>query len=210
MTTKYLVDVLNQLRKPPKILINGSAIGYYGSSNDLIFSEDSPSGNDFLGEVCAEWEKLASGHPKNTRLIIIRIGIVLAADGGALGKMLPIFRTGLGGPIGNGKQWMSWIHRTDLCNIVEKILSNKQWRGVINGVSPNPSQMIDFSNTLGKVLKRPTLFQVPAPVLKLVLGDGSKVVLEGQRVTSNKLKKYKFEFKYSDLSKAFKACLNQK
>ena len=211
LTTKYLVDTLSKLQKAPKVLINGSAVGYYGTRNDDIsLTEKNAPGDDFLARICKEWEKFASKKPRSTRLVIIRIGIVLESDGGALGKMLPIFRAGLGGPIGDGSQWMSWIHRTDLCKIIEKSISEKQWNGVINGVAPNPSQMNEFSNKLGKVLKRPTLLQVPGAVLKLILGDGATIVLEGQKVSSKKLETYKFKFIYPELTQALDSSLNTK
>ena len=116
-TTKNLVENLCKLKKSPKVLINASAIGFYGSHSQTEFTEENIPGNDYLANLCKEWESIAKEKPRATRLLIIRIGIVLAKDGGALGKMLPIFRAGLGGPIGDGKQWMSWIHRTDLCNL---------------------------------------------------------------------------------------------
>jgi len=143
--------------------------------------------------------------PRATRLVIVRIGIVLAKDGGALGKMLPIFRAGLGGPIGDGKQWMSWIHRTDLCNLINESVKNSAWSGVVNGVAPNPVRMNEFSNSLGQALGRPSLLSVPGPILKLILGDGARVVLEGQNVQPQKLNKLKFKFKFPTISETFKA-----
>ena len=157
--------------------------------------------------MCKEWESIAGNKPRGTRLLVIRIGIVLAKDGGALGKMLPIFRAGLGGPIGDGKQWMSWIHRTDLCNIIKEGIKNSSWSGVINGVAPNPVRMSEFSYSLGKALGRPSLIAVPAPILKLILGDGARVVLEGQKVQSQKFKKLKFQFIFPSINDAFKGIL---
>ena len=207
-TTKYLIKNLRSLKKPPKVLINASAIGFYGSHPKTEFTEESFPGDDFLANLCKEWEALASNKPRSTRLVIIRIGIVLAKDGGALGKMLPIFRAGLGGPIGDGKQWMSWIHRTDLCNIINESLKNSSWSGVINGVAPNPVRMNEFSNSLGKVLGRPSLLTVPGPILKLILGDGARVVLEGQNVKSKIFNKQKFKFAFPSINEAFKKILN--
>ena len=143
--------------------------------------------------------------PRSTRLVVLRIGIVIAPNGGALGKMLPVFRSGLGGPIGNGNQWMSWIHRSDLCQIITSALENKSWDGVINGVAPNPVRMSIFAETLGKTIARPSLLSVPAPILKLILGDGSRVVLEGQKVNSLRLKKLGFKFQYPLIYEALKA-----
>ena len=209
-TTSNLITAMSQLKIPPKFLLNASAIGYYGTSSNKLFNETSSSGDDFLAQVCSEWEEIASKKPNATRLVLLRIGIVLGSDGGALGKMLPIFRAGFGGPLGNGEQWMSWIHRSDLCKIIKTTLLDKSWKGVINGVAPNPSKMFDFSATLGKILGRPTLLPVPGKILKLLLGDGAKVVLEGQNVNSLYLKKLNFKFKYEKLSNALEYECNLK
>ena len=207
-TTKNLIENLRNQKKPPKVLINASAIGFYGSHPQTKFTEESISGDDFLASLCNEWESIAKNKPRSTRLVIIRIGIVLAKDGGALGKMLPIFRAGLGGPIGDGKQWMSWIHRTDFCNLISESIKNSAWSGVINGVAPNPVRMNEFSSSLGQVLGRPSLLAVPGPILKLILGDGARVVLEGQNVSNQRLNKLKFKFSFPTINDAFQAILN--
>ena len=206
-TTKNLIQNLSNLKKSPKVLINASAIGFYGSHPQTEFTEEDIPGNDFLANVCKEWESIAKNKPRATRLVIIRIGIVLAKDGGALGKMLPIFKAGLGGPIGDGKQWMSWIHRTDLCNLIKESIQNSSFSGVINGVAPHPVRMNEFAYSLGKILGRPSLLAVPGPILKLILGDGARVVLEGQNVQSQKLKKLKFKFIFPTINEAFKGIL---
>ncbi len=206
-TTKNLIQNLSNLRKPPKVLINASAIGFYGTHPQSKFSEEDIPGDDYLANLCKEWESIAKSKPRSTRLLIIRIGIVLAQDGGALGKMLPIFRAGLGGPIGDGKQWMSWIHRTDLCNLINKSIKNSSWSGVINGVAPTPVRMKEFAYSLGKQLGRPSLIAVPGPFLKLILGDGARVVLEGQNVQSQRFKKLKFEFMFPKINDALKEIL---
>ena len=207
-TTKNLIKNLRNLRKPPKVLINASAIGFYGSHSQTEFTEENIQGDDFLANLCKEWEFTAKNKPRATRLLIVRIGIVLAKDGGALGKMLPIFRAGLGGPIGDGKQWMSWIHRTDLCKLINESVKNSAWSGVVNGVAPNPVRMNEFSNSLGQVLGRPSLLAVPGPILKLILGDGARVVLEGQNVQPQRLNKLKFKFSFPTINDAFQAILN--
>ncbi len=207
-TTKNLIKNIRNLRKPPKVLINASAIGFYGSHSQTEFNEENIQGDDFLANLCKEWEFSATNKPRATRLLIVRIGIVLAKDGGALGKMLPIFRAGLGGPIGDGKQWMSWIHRTDLCKIISESVKNSAWSGVVNGVAPNPVRMNEFSNSLGQVLGRPSLIAVPGPILKLILGDGARVVLEGQNVQPQRLNKLKYKFSFPTINDAFKAILN--
>ena len=193
-TTKFLTNTLKKLKSSPKVLINASAIGYYGSSEENEFTENSTCGSDFLASLCEDWEMQAANKPKATKLIVLRIGLVIAQDGGIIGRMLPIFKAGLGGPIGNGKQWMSWIHRSDLCNIIEVSLNNKRWTGVVNCVAPHPIKMYELTNILGKQLNRPSFLPVPAIVLKLLLGDGAKIVLEGQKVKSEKLNGFKFQY----------------
>ena len=202
-TTRFMMNTLKNLKINPKVIINGSAIGYYGTSLSEEFTENSLGGKDFLANLCKQWEAVANEKPFFSRLVIFRIGIVLGADGGALGKMLPVFKIGLGGPIGDGLQWMSWIHRSDLCALITKALVDKKYSGVFNAVAPKPVLMKDFSQTLGKCLNRPNLLPVPGAVLKLLLGDGAKVVLEGQKVMSSKLKN--FNFKYPLLERAIYA-----
>ena len=201
-STKFLMETLNKFRINPKVIINGSAIGYYGTSLTEEFNENSNSGKDFLANLCKRWEQVAAKKPFFSRLVILRIGIVLEAEGGALGKMLPVFKIGLGGPIGDGKQWMSWIHRSDLCGLIINALVDKKFSGVFNAVSPQPVLMKDFSKTLGKCLNRPNLLPVPGNVLKLLLGEGAKLVLEGQKVISIKLREKNYKFKYPLLEKA--------
>tara|TARA_Y100001968_G_scaffold324404_1_gene363657 strand:+ start:1331 stop:2260 length:930 start_codon:yes stop_codon:yes gene_type:complete len=207
-TTASLIKTMSGLQEMPEILVNASAIGFYGTSQDSFFTENSSCGDDFLSNLCFQWEHLAMQKPNTTRLVLLRIGIVLEADGGALGKMLPVFRSGFGGPIGNGKQWMSWIHRTDLCNIIETSLLDKSWGGVINAVAPNPCDMSTFSKTLGKALGRPSLLPIPGPLLQLLLGDGAKVVLEGQKVICERLEKMSFKFQFPELKQAIESITN--
>tara|TARA_B100001248_G_scaffold137458_1_gene103305 strand:- start:681 stop:1613 length:933 start_codon:yes stop_codon:yes gene_type:complete len=204
-STKFLMETLKKSKINPKVIVNGSAIGFYGTSLTQEFNENSQSGNDFLANLCNKWEEVANGKPFFSRLVIFRIGIVLEAEGGALGKMLPIFKIGLGGPIGDGNQWMSWIHRSDLCGLIIKALVDKQFSGVYNAVAPEPVLMKYFSKTLGRCLKRPDLLPVPGTILKLLLGDGAKLVLEGQKVISIKLQEKKYKFKYPLLEKAIYA-----
>ena len=204
-STKFLMETLKKSRINPKVIVNGSAIGFYGTSLNQEFNENSQSGNDFLANLCNKWEEVANGKPFFSRLVIFRIGIVLEAEGGALGKMLPVFKIGLGGPIGDGKQWMSWIHRSDLCGLIIKALVDKQFSGVYNAVAPETVLMKDFSKTLGRCLNRPNLLPVPGTILKLLLGDGAKLVLEGQKVISIKLQEKIYKFKYPLLEKAIYA-----
>ena len=204
-TTRLLVDALKACATPPAVLVNASAIGFYGTSPEQRFVESSPAGSDFLASLCSRWEAAAAEVPAATRQLSLRIGIVIAADGGALGKMLPVFRTGFGGPIGSGQQWMSWIHRSDLCALILRGLEDAAWSGVVNAVAPQPVSMARFAQELGRCLGRPSLLPVPGPVLQVLLGDGAKVVLEGQQVASDRLPELGFSFRYPDLPAALAA-----
>ena len=204
-TTRLLVEAMAASATPPGVLINASAIGFYGTSATARFVESSPAGGDFLASLCQRWEQAAAAAPAGTRVVSVRIGIVLAADGGALGKMLPVFRAGFGGPIGSGQQWMSWIHRTDLCALLQQALGDDSWSGVVNAVAPEPASMATFSKQLGRSLGRPSLLPVPGPVLQVLLGDGAKVVLEGQQVASERLESLDFRFRYPSLASALDA-----
>ena len=204
-TTRHLVAAINASPKPPQVLVSASAVGFYGTSESASFNEDSPAGIDVLAKLCAQWEAAAQPVNPRTRLVITRIGIVLAADGGALGKMLPIFRAGFGGPIGTGQQWMSWISRADLCQLITAALSDEAFAGTYNATAPNPVSMREFCSELGRALRRPSLLPVPGAVLKLLLGDGAEVVLKGQQVVPTRLQKSKFTFKFPTLENWFKS-----
>ncbi|MFM8936348.1 MAG: TIGR01777 family oxidoreductase [Vulcanococcus sp.] len=207
LTTRHLVDALAALPagQRPQLLINGSAIGYYGTSSTAVFTEDSPAGADVLAALCVAWEAEARRAEGLCRLVILRTGIVLAADGGALGKMLPVFRLGFGGPIGDGRQWMSWISRRDICALIAAALNDASYAGVYNATAPQPSTMAAFAAALGRCLGRPSLLPVPAPILSLLLGDGAKVVLEGQQVLPQRLQQQGFAFRDAELSAALAA-----
>jgi uncharacterized protein (TIGR01777 family) len=204
-TTRHLVEAMAALPQPPAVLVNGSAVGYYGTSTSERFSEASPAGADVLGQLCSAWEAAADGAPPGCRVVKLRIGIVLGPDGGALGKMLPVFRAGFGGPIGSGRQWMSWIHRRDLCRLIATALEDGAYRGVYNAVAPEPVPMAAFAAALGRTLGRPSLLPVPGPLLQLLLGDGAQVVLEGQQVLPERLRQQGFSYLYPDLPAALAA-----
>ena len=206
-TTRALVAALAALPQGqrPQVLISGSAVGYYGTSSTARFEESSPAGGDVLGRLCAAWEAEARAAEPFCRVTILRIGIVLAADGGALGKMLPVFRLGFGGPIGSGRQWMSWISRRDLCRLIATAFSDPTYGGTYNAVGPQPCSMASFATALGRSLGRPSLLPVPAPMLQLLLGDGARVVLEGQQVLPQRLLQQGFHFEDAELSAALAA-----
>ena len=204
-TTRCLVEAMAALDTPPSVLVNASAVGYFGTSPNAQFEESSAAGSDFLAGLCQRWEQAAARKPDATRLVVLRIGIVLSSEGGALAKMLPVFRAGFGGPIGSGQQWMSWIERSDLCRMIQSALEQPSWSGAINAVAPEPVSMADFATGLGRCLGRPSLLPVPGPVLQLLLGDGAQVVLDGQRVCSSRLAELAFSFRCSTLDAALAA-----
>jgi uncharacterized protein (TIGR01777 family) len=205
LTTSSLVESMKQLDSPPGVLVSASAVGVYGSSEESSFVESSPPATDFLGQLCQDWEAAALSAPEPCRIVVLRLGIVLGSDGGALGKMLPVFRAGFGGPVGSGKQWMSWIHRHDLCRLIAAALEDSSYRGIYNAVAPEPVRMADFAHCLGQVIGRPSLLPVPAPLLKVLLGDGAAVVLEGQQVRPQRLLEKGFQFDTPELSAALAA-----
>ena len=201
--TRKIVEAIAKAETKPKVLVSGSAIGYYGTSETAAFEENSAAGKDFLAEVCQKWEAEAKAVEQyGVRLVIPRIGIVLANGGGALGKMLAPFQMGAGGPIGTGKQWFSWIHRDDLVNLIIQALTREDLAGVYNATAPNPVKMGQFCQTLGEVLKRPSWLPVPEFVLELLLGDGAVVVLEGQQVLPKKTLAANIEYQYPEVKSA--------
>ncbi|MXW41226.1 MAG: TIGR01777 family protein [Synechococcus sp. SB0668_bin_15] len=201
-TTRNLVETIAAADPGPQVLISGSAVGYYGTSATVEFSEVSACGADFLAHLCHAWEGATQKAQHRCRVVVLRIGIVLGPDGGALGKMLPVFRLGVGGPVGNGRQWMSWIHRTDLCKMIVAALADPAFRGTCNAVAPNPVTMGEMAASLGRIMGRPSLLPVPAPLLQALLGDGAMVVLKGQKVRSDFLKEHGFHFAYPRLPEA--------
>lgn len=201
-TTKALVQAIAQSDPKPKVLVSASAIGFYGTSETASFDESSPSGNDFLAEVCRQWEAAAQPVTESgVRLVIPRIGIVLG-DGGALAKMLPPFKAFAGGPIGSGNQWFSWIYREDLVDLIIQALSDEQMSGVYNATSPNPVRMKQFAEMLGEAIGRPSWLPVPGFALEVLLGEGAQVVLEGQQVLPKRTQASRFEYQYPQLKTA--------
>ncbi|WP_295616344.1 TIGR01777 family oxidoreductase, partial [Chamaesiphon sp. GL140_3_metabinner_50] len=181
--TQKIVEAINSASVKPQVLINASAIGYYGTSETSKFTETSPAGNDFLSEVCTKWETAAQAvTASGTRLVIFRLGIVLGENGGVLGKMLAPFSAFVGGPIGSGNQWFSWIHRDDLVKMIIAAIADPQMQGVYNATAPNPVTMADFATILGTVMNRPSWLPVPNFALEAMLGEGAIVVLQGQQV----------------------------
>jgi uncharacterized protein (TIGR01777 family) len=205
--TEKIVEAIAQANPKPNVLVNSSAIGYYGTNETAIFDETSPPGNDFLAQVCQAWEAAAQTVKQTgTRLVILRTGIVLG-DGGALAKMLPPFRIFAGGPLGNGRQWFSWIHIDDLVNLILQALTQTEMEGVLNATAPEPVRMAELCQTLGQILNRPSWLPVPAIALELLLGDAAKVVLEGQRVLPKKTQASGFTYQYPTVKQALQDVL---
>jgi uncharacterized protein len=183
-------------------IISASAIGYYGNSHAAHLTEEHPAGKGFLAEVCQQWEEPFSQLSPAIRVVHPRIGIVLARQGGALEKMLPLFSAGLGGKIGKGRQWMSWIHLRDLCRLMSHCLEDSAIRGPVNAVAPAPVSNADFSAELARALGRRTFLPVPPLALRLALGEMSTLILEGQHVSSSKIEQRGFVFDYPHLPAA--------
>lgn len=209
--TRLLSDVLSMLERPPASFICASAIGFYGNRGDEVLTEDSEAGDDFLSDVCVDWEEATSGAAeKGIRVVNTRFGIILDLEGGALAKMLPPFRLGVGGKIGSGKQWMSWITLDDVIGALELALMNDSLRGAVNYVAPNPVTNAEFTKALGHALHRPTLLPVPAFGVRLLFGEmGEALLLGGQRVEPAKLNEADYKFKYVELDSALRHLLEK-
>jgi uncharacterized protein len=204
--TAKIVEAIAQANPKPSVLVNASAVGYYGTSETAVFDETSSPGQDFLAEVCKAWEAEAEKvKASGTRLAIVRTGIVLGPDGGVLAKMMFPFQLFAGGPLGDGKQWVSWIHREDLVNLIIKALTDSTVAGVLNGTAPNPVSMGELCQELGNIIQRPSWLPVPGFALELLLGEASKLVLEGQNVKPQKTEATGFRFQYPTV----KAALSQ-
>lgn len=205
--TALLSRTLAQLSRPPAVFVSASAIGYYGSRGDELLTENSAPGNDFLANVCIEWENATKpAIEKGIRTVHARFGIILDAKEGALAKMLTPFRMGVGGRIGNGKQWMSWIAIDDVVSGLRFVISDQTTSGPVNFVAPNPVTNAEFTKTLGRVLSKPTLFPMPEFGVRLAFGEmGEALLLSSQKVKPGVLK----EFNWPTLEAALRHLLNQ-
>jgi hypothetical protein len=205
--THNLVEGMRRLSKPPAALICASAIGYYGSRGDESLTESAGPGEGFLPEVCVAWEREAvAAEALGVRVVRIRIGVVLDRNGGALRRMLPPFRLGLGGRLGSGRQYLSWIHLDDLAGMFRFALES-QARGVWNGVAPNPVTNAEFTRTLAAALHRPAVFPVPGLALKALFGEMGGMLLDSQRVVPDAARAAGFPFRYPELGGAIAAAL---
>jgi hypothetical protein len=208
--TANLVKAMVRLETKPQVMVSASAIGYYGDRGEEELTEDSGPGNDFLAEVCQEWEKEAGkvewGGVRSAR---VRVGIVLGAGGGALGAMLLPFKLGAGGPLGSGRQWWSWVHRDDLVALILHLIEHADFSGAVNGTAPAPARQKDFAKVLGRVLWRPAFLPAPAFALKMVLGGFSTELLSSKRVLPTAAPALGFRFRYPQLEGALRQALSR-
>ncbi len=204
-STTALVSAINKIEKKPSVLLQASAIGYYGANADKIFDEKSPAGKGFLPQVTQSWEEAAKDLDKRVRLVLLRTGVVLDKRGGALEQMQKPFKFGVGGHIGNGKQWFSWIHMEDEVRAIAFLLENGKASGIYNLTAPEPVTMKVFAKSLGKAMKRPSWLHVPSFAIKWMMGEmGEEMLLSGQRVIPKRLLDQGFTFNYNKDEMALK------
>ena len=203
-TTRHLVEALPNDSKHITFF-STSAVGYYGFHEDEELTESSPAGDDFLAHLARDWEVEAlCAQTKGARVILTRFGIVLGKNGGALGQMIPLFKCFIGGPLGSGRQWFSWVHMADLAQAFIFLLAHKEISGAINLCSPNPVRNKDLGKAIGKVLHRPSFLPAPGFMIELILGEFGSVLLKGQRVIPRRLLDASFKFRYPDIEAALK------
>jgi uncharacterized protein (TIGR01777 family) len=204
--TRSLVNAIGQATRRPPVFLSGSAIGYYGPHGDEMLTENAAPGNDFLASVCKEWEAEALRAATGTRVVLLRTGLPLERDGGALPQMALPFRLFAGGPVGSGSQYLSWIHRADWIGLTLWALRTSSVSGPLNLTAPNPVQNREFARTLGRVLRRPAFMPAPAFALRIALGEiADALLLTGQRVVPARAQSHSFEFQYATLEPALRA-----
>ena len=206
--TRALVDAVAAASPRPKVLVNASAVGYYGAHGDEPLDETAAAGTDFLARLCVEWEAEARrAEALGVRVVVVRLGVVLAPDGGALSAMLLPFRAGLGGPIGGGRQWISWVHRDDVVGLLREAVGNAEYAGPVNATSPNPVTNRDFARALGRALHRPTVLPVPGIGLRLLMGEMATMLLTGQRVLPKVAERLGYAWQQPELPEALERCV---
>ena len=209
-TTQNIVEGIPSHPSRKITLLSTSAVGYYGFSGDEELVEDSPPGNDFLARISVEWEGEAlKAREKGARVVITRFGIVMGEKGGALSQMIPLFKKYIGGPIGSGKQWFSWVHIKDLAEAFVFLTNHPDISGPVNVCSPNPVRNRDLAKALGRALHKPSFMPAPGFMVKLVLGEFGSVILEGQRVIPRRLLENGFVFQYPDIERALQSIVGQ-
>ena len=205
LATRSLATAIKAAQAPPRVFISGSAVGYYGPSGDELKTEDSRPGDDFLAHLCVDWEQEARRAERaGTRLVLLRTGLVIERSGGALAKMITPFRLFAGGPMGSGRQYMSWIHRLDWLEMVRWIVETPQVSGPVNATAPHPVTNRHLARALGRALRRPSLVPAPAFALKIILGEMANSLLTGQRVIPSRAQALAFHFRYPEIEQAFR------
>ena len=208
-TTQRLVDALAGSLNKPAVLINASAVGYYGARGDEELSETDASGRGFLAELCQAWESEARRAERfGVRVVRLRIGMVLGAGGGALAKMTPPFRWFIGGPLGSGRQWVSWIHRDDVIGLIDWALERPDVSGPVNATAPHPVTMRDLCRELARALRRPSWAPVPGIALRVLVGEFAEALLTGQRVIPSAAVRWGYRFQHPELARALEACFS--
>ena len=206
--TRALVDAAAAASPRPKVLVNASGVGYYGAHGDEPLDETAAAGTDFLARLCVEWEAEARrAEALGVRVVVVRLGVVLAPDDGALSAMLLPFRAGLGGPIGGGRQWISWVHRDDVVGLLREAVGNTEYAGPVNATSPNPVTNRDFARALGRALHRPTVLPVPGIGLRLLMGEMATMLLTGQRVLPKVAERLGYAWQQPELPEALERCV---
>lgn len=199
-STRAIVGAITAAKRRPAVLVNASAIGFYGPREDEELDESAPVGGDFLAKVCADWEQEARNVPEGVRSVQLRIGIVLGEEGGSLAEMVKPFRLGAGGPIGSGRQWVSWIHRDDLVALLLFAIDRPELAGPVNGTAPTPVRNAELSKAIGQVLHRPSWIPVPEFALRVALGEVASMLVRGQRVVPKRALAAGFAFAHADLT----------
>lgn len=207
--TKNLIKAIQKEGLKLQCFVSTSAIGFYPVNKDETLDESAAKGDGFLSDLCEQWEKAIAQLDECDRKVIIRVGVVLGKGGGALGKLLPLFKLGLGGPVGAGKQIMSWIHREDLVQIYVNAIEDTKYQGIINAVAPKPVSNKEFTKAISQAVGLPALFPAPPFALKLAMGEMSTIVLDGQNIISTQLPKFEMKFKFPDIQSAMLAIVRE-
>jgi uncharacterized protein (TIGR01777 family) len=206
-TTRSLVEAMRSAPRPPAAFLSASAVGFYGAHADEPLDESAPAGSDFLSQVCVEWEHEAQRAPEGVRTVVLRIGIVLGEQGGSLAEMVRPFRLGAGGPIGSGRQWVSWVHRDDVVRLALHALDTPDLSGILNATAPEPVRQAELARAIGRALGRPSWLPVPRIALRLALGEVASMLVEGQRVVPARALASGFRFEHGDLARSLEALL---